>query len=156
METYQKADFLKAGVMPAFIQDNQSTSRQGALRGMHFQSPYPQGKLIRTVTGEIFDVVIDIRKNSETFGKWYGIILSARNKKMLWIPEGFVHGFYVLSNYARVSYKTTDYYYPQCQHTLAWDDPTINITWPLVDGKKPLLSPRDNSGLNWQQVLALL
>jgi dTDP-4-dehydrorhamnose 3,5-epimerase len=156
METYQQAIFQKAGISVSFIQDNQSASHQGVLRGLHFQFPFPQAKLIRVIAGEIFDVAVDIRKDSTTFGKWYGTNLSGANKKMLWIPEGFAHGFYTLSKYAKVVYKVSDCYFPQHQHTLVWNDPSINIKWPLIGDKKPILSAKDASGQTWQEILSLI
>jgi len=156
LEVFEQADFQKAGFTSSFVQDNQSFSHKGVLRGLHFQSPHPQGKVIRSISGEIFDVVIDLRKSSKTFGKWFGTTLSKKNNKMLWIPEGFAHGFLTRSNNAMVLYKTTDYYYPQYEHTLKWNDPRIDITWPLFDNEEPIISSKDNSGLSWKQVLDLI
>lgn len=145
LESYQKQRFLEAGIDADFVQDNHSKSQQGVLRGLHYQIQQPQGKLVRVITGEIFDVAVDIRKNSSTFGKWVGDYLSADNKKMLWIPTGFAHGFYVTSPEAEVLYKSTDYYAPQSERTIAWNDSTVNIQWP-IGGVTPILSSKDSAG----------
>ena len=144
LESYQKKLFLEAGIQAEFVQDNHSKSLHGILRGLHYQLQRPQGKLIRVIAGEIYDVAVDIRKNSSTFGKWVGDYLSAENKKMLWIPAGFAHGFYVTSPEAEVLYKTTDYYVPQSERSIAWNDPAINIDWP-TKGEDPILSARDKT-----------
>ena len=128
-----------------FVQDNHSRSARGVLRGLHYQLPNPQGKLVRVVEGEIFDVAVDVRRGSPTFGKWESDLLSAENKRQLWVPEGFAHGFLVLSEVAQVLYKTTGYYHPENEHCLAWDDPTVGIPWPLR-GATPLLSAKDAAG----------
>ena len=148
-ESYQKLRFAETGIPFEFVQDNHSRSRQGVLRGLHYQIRQPQGKLVRVVLGEIFDVAVDIRRSSPTFGKWMGINLSAENKTMLWIPPGFAHGFYVLSDWAEVLYKATDYYAPQWERTIRWDDATLNIQWP--SGPQPLVSPKDAVGLAFSQ-----
>lgn len=145
-ESYQKKLFTDAGIPQDFVQDNHSRSRQQTLRGLHYQIRQPQGKLVRVAAGEIFDVAVDIRKSSPTFGEWIGIYLSAGNKKQMWIPPGFAHGFYVVSEWAEMLYKTTDYYAPQFERTLLWNDPTIGVEWPLTDGGTPLLSPKDAVG----------
>ena len=145
LESYQKQKFVEAGIDVEFVQDNHSKSRQGVLRGLHYQIQQPQGKLVRAVVGEIFDVAVDIRKNSPTFGKWVGDFLSAENKKMIWIPAGFAHGIYVMSSAAEVLYKTTDYFAPQWERSLAWNDPTVNIDWP-TNGTAPILSIKDKAG----------
>lgn len=145
-ESYQKNRFTEAGIPWEFVQDNQSRSCKGTLRGLHYQIRQPQGKLVRVIAGEIFDVAVDIRKNSPTFGKWVGDYLSAENKRMIWVPPGFAHGFFVTSNEAEVIYKTTDYYAPQWERTIAWNDPSIGIAWPLGD-ISPILSPKDAAGL---------
>jgi dTDP-4-dehydrorhamnose 3,5-epimerase len=145
LESYQKRLFSEAGIPFDFIQDNHSKSQQGVLRGLHYQIQQAQGKLVRVITGEIFDVAVDIRKHSPTFGKWAGDYLSAENKKMLWVPAGFAHGFYVTSPTAEVLYKTTDYYAPQWERSIIWNDPTINIDWP-INGTMPVLSPKDEVG----------
>jgi dTDP-4-dehydrorhamnose 3,5-epimerase len=145
LESYQKRLFSEAGIPFDFVQDNHSKSCQGVLRGLHYQVQNPQGKLLRVVVGEIFDVAVDIRKSSPTFGKWFGAYLSAENKQMLWVPPGFAHGFYVTSLEAELLYKATDYYAPQWERTIAWDDPAIGIQWPLKEDS-PILSPRDKQG----------
>ncbi len=145
LESYQKKIFSDAGIPFDFVQDNHSKSCQGVLRGLHYQIRQPQGKLVRVVSGEIFDVAVDIRKNSSTFGKWFGTYLSAENKYMLWIPMGFAHGFYVTSLEAEVLYKATDYYAPQWERTIVWNDPAINIQWP-IQGNQLLLSSKDAAG----------
>jgi len=144
-ESYQKEHFTKAGIAFDFVQDNHSRSEQGTLRGLHYQIQQAQGKLVRVVHGEIFDVVVDIRKSSPTFGEWVGNYLSASNKQMLWVPPGFAHGFYVTSPEAEVLYKATDYYNPKWERTIAWDDPDINIEWP-VNNSTPILSAKDQVG----------
>ncbi len=128
-----------------FVQDNQSLSSRGVLRGLHYQLPHPQGKLVRVTKGEVFDVAVDLRRGSPTFGKWESDLLSAENKRQLWVPEGVAHGFLVLSEAAEVLYKTTDYYHPQDEHCLSWDDPAVAIPWPL-QGMKPLVSAKDAAG----------
>ena len=142
MESYNKRKFEEIGLTMDFVQDNHSRSRRGVLRGLHFQLLHPQGKLVRVTRGEVFDVVVDIRKGSLTFGKWYGLILSEENKKMFYIPEGFAHGFLVLSDEADFLYKCTDYYYPDEDDGIIWNDPDIGIDWPL-DGIEPILSEKD-------------
>jgi dTDP-4-dehydrorhamnose 3,5-epimerase len=146
METYQEREFEAAGLPTHFVQDNHSGSRQGILRGLHYQLRHTQGKLVRAVAGEVFDVVVDIRKSSPTFGKWVGICLSAENKRQLWVPEGFAHGFYVMSEWAEFLYKVTDFYAPEWERTLAWNDPDIGVEWPLVNGQPPDLSKKDAAG----------
>ena len=150
-ESYHKRLFDEQGISLEFVQDNHSHSKQGALRGMHYQIRQPQGKLVRVVIGEIFDVAVDLRKSSPTFGEWVGVYLSAENKKQIYVPPGFAHGFYVMSEWAEVLYKTTDYYAPQWERTLLWNDSRINIAWPLLDGIHPILSPKDEMGLPLDQ-----
>lgn len=145
LESYQRQRFFEAGIRFDFVQDNHSKSQQGVLRGLHYQLKQSQGKLLRVVAGEIFDVAVDIRKHSPTFGKWVGEYLSAENKKMLWVPPGFAHGFYVTSSSAELFYKTTDYYAPQWERTIAWNDPDIHVDWPL-SGTSPILSIKDQAG----------
>jgi len=128
-----------------FVQDNHSKSFKGVLRGLHYQTQHPQGKLVRVTQGAVFDVVVDVRKGSPKFGQWVGQILSAENKKQLWVPEGLAHGFLVLSETAEFLYKTTDYYAPECEQCIAWDDPTLAIQWPL--DAAPKLSPKDQQGI---------
>lgn len=144
-EAYQKERFTEAGIPWEFVQDNQSRSQRGILRGLHYQIRQPQGKLVRVIAGEIFDVAVDIRRNSSTFGQWVGNYLSADNKLMIWVPAGFAHGFYVTSPEAEVIYKTTDYYAPQWERTIAWNDPAIGIDWPLGE-VPPILSAKDAAG----------
>ena len=146
METFRSDEFAAAGIPTTFVQDNHSGSRQGILRGLHYQLRHPQGKLVRVIAGEIFDVVVDIRKNSPSFGKWDGFRLSDQNKCMLWVPPCLAHGFYVLSDWAEVVYKATDYYAPEWERTLLWNDPEIGIQWPLNDEVEILLSPKDLAG----------
>ncbi|MDI6693668.1 MAG: dTDP-4-dehydrorhamnose 3,5-epimerase [Anaerolineales bacterium] len=146
METYQAQRFAEAGIRLKFVQDNHSGTRRGSLRGLHYQIFQAQGKLVRVVVGEIFDVAVDLRKSSPTFGKWVGVNLSSQNHRQLYIPPGFAHGFYVLSDWAEVLYKTSDFYAPRWERTLIWNDPTIDIQWPLLDGKPPLLSEKDAQG----------
>jgi len=147
METYQQKIFAEAGLPVNFVQDNHSGSHQGSLRGLHYQISMPQGKLVRAVVGEVFDVAVDIRKSSPTFGRWVGVSLSAENKRMLWVPPGFAHGYYVVSDWAEFLYKTTDFYAPQYERTILWNDPQIGVHWPLVDGQPPLISAKDAAGL---------
>jgi len=146
METFQVQKFSEAGIPTEFVQDNHSGSQKGILRGLHYQLKQTQGKLVRVIDGEIFDVAVDLRRSSPTFGQWVGDYLSAENKHQLWIPPGFAHGFYVLSEWAEVLYKATDFYAPEWERTLAWDDPEIGIQWPLIDGQKPILSEKDQQG----------
>lgn len=152
METYQARKFAEAGIHADFVQDNHSGSSKGTLRGLHFQMVQPQGKLLRAIAGEIFDVAVDLRKSSPTFGKWLGICLSAENKRMLWVPPGFAHGFYVQSEWAEVTYKATDFYAPEWERSLRWDDPTVGVEWPLDQSAPLLLSKRDAAGLPFDQV----
>ena len=147
METYQARHFEEAGIPTNFVQDNHSGSRRGILRGLHYQIQQAQGKLVRAVAGEIFDVVVDLRKSAPTFGRWTGELLSAENKCTLWVPPGFAHGFYVISEWAEVVYKATDYYAPQWERTLRWDDPAVGIQWPISAGEAPLLSEKDLRGM---------
>ena len=135
METFQNEEFAAAGIKGPFVQDNQSKSTKGVLRGLHFQKEHTQGKLVRVISGEVFDVAVDCRPNSKTFGKWVGVTLSAENKKQLYIPEGFAHGFLVLSDEAEFTYKCTDYYTPSAEGGIKWDDPDIGIVYPEIDGE---------------------
>jgi dTDP-4-dehydrorhamnose 3,5-epimerase len=146
METFQAEKFAAAGIQETFVQDNHSGSYQGTLRGLHYQVRQIQGKLVRAVAGEIFDVAVDLRRSSPTFGQWEGHILSAQNKKQLWIPPGFAHGFYVLSDWAELAYKATDFYAPEWERTLLWNDPQLNILWPEIPGVQPRLSAKDTQG----------
>ena len=150
-ESFNHAKFEQAvGRLVKFVQDNHSKSAKGVLRGLHFQNPNPQGKLVRVAQGEVFDVAVDIRQDSPTFGVWVGEILSAENKKQLWIPEGLAHGFLVLSDTAEFLYKTTDYYAPAHEGCIRWDDPTLAIAWPLQE--RPVLSSKDQNGLLFSEM----
>ena len=135
METYNQRDMEEAGLNMVFVQDHQSCSTKGVLRGLHFQKEYPQGKLVRVIKGEVFDVAVDLRKGSATYGKWYGQLLSEENKLQFYIPEGFAHGFLVLSDVAEFCYKCTDFYHPGDEGGLAWNDPMIGVEWPEVVGE---------------------
>jgi dTDP-4-dehydrorhamnose 3,5-epimerase len=143
METYNQKDFAEAGLDINFVQDNQSMSVKGVLRGLHFQKQFPQGKLVRVIKGSVFDVAVDIRPKSQTYGKWFGVILSDRNKKQLYIPEGFAHGFLVLSDEAEFCYKCTEFYHPEDESGIIWNDPEIGIEWPIKEGMKLILSDKD-------------
>lgn len=147
LESYRESELLKMGVDTHFVQDNHSGSKQGVLRGLHYQIKQTQGKLVRVIRGEIFDVAVDIRHHSPTFGKWVGHILSEQNKNQLWIPASFAHGFYVISDWAEILYKTTDYYAPQWERTLLWNDPQLAIDWPILEGTQPTLSEKDTQGV---------
>jgi dTDP-4-dehydrorhamnose 3,5-epimerase len=145
LESFNARAFAAAtGLSPTFVQDNHSRSSKNVLRGLHYQIKQPQGKLVRVVTGEVFDVAVDLRKNSPTFGQWAGVTLSAENKRMLWLPEGFAHGFLVLSDSADFLYKTTDYYAPEHERCVLWNDPAIGIDWPLAG--QPILAAKDKAG----------
>jgi len=139
METWQEQKFNQLVCTRRFVQDNHSKSCQGFLRGLHYQTEYSQGKLVRVVSGEVFDVAVDIRRSSPTFGQWVGALLSAENKRQLWVPEGF-------SESAEFVYKCTDYYNPSAEHTIIWNDPDLKIAWPLIDGQPPFLSAKDKAG----------
>ena len=141
METYKQSDFEQAGLKYNFIQDNQSRSHKGVLRGLHYQKNFPQAKLVRVIQGEVFDVAVDLRKNSPTYGKWVGVLLSAENKKMFMIPRGFAHGFLVLSNTAEFVYKCDELYHPEDEGGIMWNDPDVNVKWPL--NEEPSLSEKD-------------
>lgn len=141
METYNARDMQEAGLNMAFVQDNQSSSKKGVLRGLHFQKQFPQGKLVRVISGAVFDVAVDLRKNSKTFGKWYGVELTAENKKQFYIPEGFAHGFLVRSETAEFCYKVTDFWHPNDEGGIMWNDPDIGIDWGDVSGV--ILSEKD-------------
>jgi dTDP-4-dehydrorhamnose 3,5-epimerase len=150
MESFNAQDFSTAtGLDVEFVQDNHSFSSQWTLRGLHYQLEHTQGKLMRVVAGSVFDVAIDVRKNSPTYGKWVGLELSAQNYKQLWIPGGLAHGFLVLSKAAEFLYKTSDYYHPQSEACLAWNDPQVNIQWPLPQGIAPNTNAKDSAGLSW-------
>lgn len=149
METYNQNDFKEAGLNMTFVQDNQSMSVKGVLRGLHFQKQYPQGKLVRAVRGTVFDVAVDLRSDSKTYGKWFGVTLSAENKKQFYIPEGFAHGFLVLSDESEFAYKCTDFYHPGDEGGLLWSDPEIGVEWPIEPGMELIISEKDKkwSGL---------
>lgn len=151
METYKQADFEKGGINANFVQDNQSCSTQGVLRGLHFQINHPQAKLVRVVEGEVFDVAVDLRSGSKTFGQWEGVVLSAENKRQFFVPRGFAHGFYVMSECATFVYKVDDVYHPNDEGGIAWDDPDINVAWPLVDGADVLLSEKDKHHMSFKE-----
>lgn len=145
LETWQQQRFRDAGIDVDFVQDNFSHSTQGTLRGLHYQIQQAQGKLVRVVSGEVFDVAVDLRKSSPDFGRWVGEVLSAENKHQLWVPPGFGHGFLVLSETAEFEYKCSDFYAPEFERSIRWDDPEIGIAWPLPDGEKPVLSEKDDA-----------
>ncbi len=147
METWHAERFRAAGIGAGFVQDNHSLSVRGTLRGLHYQLCHPQGKLVRVVRGAVFDVAVDLRRGSPHCGRWVGMELSAENKRQLWIPAGFAHGFYVLSPEAEFVYKCTDYYAPECERVLLWNDPELGIPWPLIAGRAPIVSPKDAAGL---------
>ena len=143
VETYNQNDMKEAGLDIVFVQDNQSMSTRGVLRGLHFQKQFPQGKLVRVVRGKVFDVAVDLRSDSKTYGKWFGVELSAENMKQFYIPEGFAHGFLVLSDEAEFCYKCTDFYHPGDEGGLAWNDPEIGVEWPLEEGVDLIISEKD-------------
>jgi dTDP-4-dehydrorhamnose 3,5-epimerase len=145
LESWNARAFREAGIDATFVQDNHSRSRRGVLRGLHYQVEHAQGKLVRVVSGEVFDVAVDLRRSSPTFGRWVGVTLSADDKRMLWVPPGFAHGFLVLSEFADFLYKATDYYHPEHERTLLWNDPALGIAWPL-DGE-PLFAAKDREGV---------
>jgi dTDP-4-dehydrorhamnose 3,5-epimerase len=146
LESYNRAELAGLGIDFEFVQDNHSGSKQGVLRGLHYQIQQAQGKLVRVVVGEIYDVAVDLRRASETFGQHVSVVLSADNRKMVWVPPGFAHGFYALSEWAEVLYKVTDYYAPGHERTLLWNDPALGIDWPLIDAQPPILSEKDALG----------
>ncbi|MBZ4645366.1 MAG: dTDP-4-dehydrorhamnose 3,5-epimerase [Clostridia bacterium] len=152
METYNYNNFKEAGLNMIFVQDNQSKSKRGTLRGLHFQKKHPQGKLVRVIKGEVFDVAVDLRKHSKTYGVWYGLVLSAENKKQLYVPEGFAHGFLVLSEEAEFVYKCTDFYYPDDEGGIIWNDPDIGIEWPLSNIEEIIISDKDKNLLSLRQI----
>ena len=143
METYQQKDFEEIGIGLPFVQDNQSASKRGVLRGLHFQIQYPQDKLVRVIRGEVFDVAVDLRPGSETYGKWFGVLLSEENKKQFFIPKNFAHGFLVLSEYAEFCYKCTDFYHPNDEGGIAYNDPAIGVQWPIPEGMELIMSDKD-------------
>ena len=146
VETYNQRDMEAAGLDMVFVQDNQSKSGKGVLRGLHYQKEHPQGKLVRAIRGTVFDVAVDLRVSSPTYGKWYGVELSECNFKQFYVPEGFAHGYFVVSDEAEFCYKVTDFYHPGDEGGLAWNDPEIGVQWPIPEGTEPILSERDK---NW-------
>lgn len=162
METYKQPDFVAAGINAAFVQDNQSSSTKGVLRGLHFQIKHPQGKLVRVTKGEVFDVCVDLREGSSSYGKWEGVFLSEDNRRQLYIPKGFAHGFLVVSDYAEFCYKCDDIYHPGDESGIAWDDPDIGIEWPIsklgngFNSEMIILSEKDKANPSFQQVKRLM
>lgn len=152
LESWNARTFADGGLELEFVQDNHSRSSRSILRGLHYQTEQVQGKLVRVTAGAVYDVVVDLRKSSPSFGQWYGLELRAEEHTMLWMPPGFAHGFYVLTDSADFLYKTTDYYHPQSEVSLAWDDPAVGINWPLLDGETPILSGKDAAGLSWNEI----
>lgn len=153
LESWNAASFAEIGLDVTFVQDNHSRSQKGVLRGMHFQNPAPQGKLVRVVRGAVFDAIVDLRRSSPTFGQWTGVVLSAENKRMFWVPEGFAHGFLTLEDDTDFLYKCTSAYLPQNEHSLAWDDPEVGIEWPL-EGVELKLSAKDAAGVPLSRIQA--
>lgn len=151
METWSTRDFTEAGLDLNFVQDNHSGSTQGILRGLHYQIQNPQGKLVRVVRGEVYDVAVDMRRSSPTYGESVGVILSEQNRRMLWVPPGFAHGFYVTSEHAEFVYKCTDLYAPEHERSLLWNDPDLNIDWPIAADVAPTLSEKDINGTPFKQ-----
>jgi dTDP-4-dehydrorhamnose 3,5-epimerase len=149
LESYNERVMAGLGIRERFVQDNQSFSTRNVLRGLHYQLCHPQGKLVRVASGEIFDVAVDLRRSSPSFGKWHGVALSGENNVMFWIPPGFAHGFRVISEGAHVLYKSTDFYHPECERTLAWNDPDLNIDWQLKG--EPIISAKDALGLRFRE-----
>ena len=143
METYQYNDFKEAGIDVVFVQDNQSASKKGVLRGLHFQTEHPQDKLVRVIKGEVFDVAVDLREGSPTFGQWHGVLLSEENKKQFFVPKGFAHGFLVLSDYAEFCYKVSDFYHPGGEGGIMYNDPEVGVQWPIPEGMELTLSEKD-------------
>jgi len=153
VETYNYNDYAAAGIDVTFVQDNQSASKRGVLRGLHFQINYPQDKLVRVIKGEVFDVAVDLRKGSPTFGKWHGVILSEENKKQFFVPKGFAHGFLVLSEYAEFCYKVTDFYHPGDEDGLMYNDPALGVEWPIPEGMELILSEKDTKHESFERYL---
>jgi dTDP-4-dehydrorhamnose 3,5-epimerase len=152
LETWNAEAFREAGLDVNFVQDNHSHSVKSILRGLHFQTQKTQGKLVRVSHGEAFDVAVDLRQSSPTLGQWFGVTLSASNHKMLWVPPGFAHGFFVRSEYVDFHYKCTQLYHPSSEVTLAWDDPTVGVEWPIEEGESPMLSDKDRIGRRWDDI----
>lgn len=151
LESWNRQIFEDHGLPGHFVQDNHSRSSQGVLRGLHYQIRNPQGKLVRVTRGEVFDVAVDMRKSSPQFGKWVGVLLSESNKRQLWVPEGFAHGFYVVSESADFQYKCTDYYSPEFERSLLWNDPAVGVEWPIDGNTQPLLAAKDAAALPLDQ-----
>ena len=151
METYNYNDFAAAGIDCEFVQDNQSASKKGVLRGLHFQNNYPQDKLVRVIKGSVYDVAVDLRKGSSTYGKWHGELLSEENKKQFFIPKGFAHGFLVVSDYAEFCYKCTDFYHPEDEGGIMYSDPDIGVKWPIEDGMQLILSEKDKNRMSFEE-----
>ncbi|MFK7993453.1 MAG: dTDP-4-dehydrorhamnose 3,5-epimerase [Granulosicoccus sp.] len=151
LESWNQKLFADNGLPSQFVQDNHSRSQQGVLRGLHYQIKNPQGKLVRVTQGEVFDVAVDMRKSSAQFGQWVGVLLSETNRRQLWVPPGFAHGFYVVSASADFQYKCTDYYAPEHERSLLWNDPAVGIEWPLKEGSAPVLAAKDAAGLELDQ-----
>lgn len=154
-ETYHYEDYKAAGIPDIFVQDNQSASRRGVLRGLHFQIEHPQAKLVRVIRGEVFDVAVDIRKGSPTYGQWHGVLLSEENKKQFYVPKNFAHGFLVLSDYAEFCYKCTDFYHPGDEGGIMYNDPAIGVEWPISEGMELIFSERDTKWPGWTENLSL-
>ncbi len=152
---FNQSAFADAGLPESFVQQNLSGSRQGVLRGLHYQSRYPQGKLVRVTRGRIFDVAVDLRRSSSTFGEWVGQEITSDTHELLWVPPGFGHGFYVLSDWAEVSYSVTDRYAPDFEHTIRWDDADLAIQWPIAEGEDPILSSKDAAGMAFRDAPTL-
>lgn len=152
MEVYNEQQFLEAGLNVTFVQDNESKSQKGVLRGLHFQRRHSQGKLVRVIHGEVFDVAVDLRKGSNTYGKWEGVVLSEKNKKQIYIPKGFAHGFLVLSDEAVINYECTDFYAPEYAGGIKWNDRDINIEWPLDKVENVILSEKDKANLGFREI----
>ena len=153
VETYNYNDYAAAGIDVTFVQDNQSASKKGVLRGLHFQINYPQDKLVRVIKGEVFDVAVDLRKGSPTFGKWHGVLLSEENHKQFFVPKGFAHGFLVLSDYAEFCYKVTDFYHPGDEDGLMYNDPSLGVEWPIPEGMELILSEKDTKHESFERYL---
>lgn len=154
METYHYNDFKEAGIEQVFVQDNQSASKKGVLRGLHFQKHFPQDKLVRVLNGEVFDVAVDLREGSRTFGQWFGVLLSAENKKQFFIPKNFAHGFLVLTEYAEFAYKCTDFYHPNDEGGIIYNDPEIGVEWPVPEGMELIMSDKDTKWGGMREYIA--
>lgn len=143
MESFNRREYLEVGIYEEFVQDNISSSKYGTVRGLHYQMEQTQGKLVRALVGEVYDIAVDIRASSKTFGQWVGCVLSAEQHNAIWVPPGFAHGFLALSPIAQVMYKTTDYYHPKSQRSIRWNDPALNIPWPVAEGMRILITDKD-------------